>query len=142
MDFASIKRMDWFELFGLPKRFLMDLDVLEKAYLQKQKIVHPDSWGNHSSKVTAQLSAYINTVYTHLKTPSLRAEYMLKSVDAWPVPMYQEILVEIFTLKSQEDSSCLHDKYQEAIIKFDDEFRQTQYVQAQHAYMYICYLKQ
>ena len=103
MDFSYIEHMDWFQLFGLPKRFIVDLEALEAAYLRAQKVVHPDVWSPLSSKSATQLSAHINMVYSGLKEPRQRAEFMLKYDKAWSVPSFQDIITEIFLLKSQEN---------------------------------------
>ena len=141
MNFSAIEHVDWFQLFGLPKRFMMDLEALENAYLRAQNIAHPDAWGALSSKSANQLSAYINAAYLGLKDPRQRAEYMLKCVKAWPPALFQDIIKEVFLLKSEENEEIIKNRYQEAMIKFEDSFQKEDYLQAQHAYTYICYLK-
>ncbi|GAJ46284.1 hypothetical protein HE1_00612 [Holospora elegans E1] len=141
MEFSSVGPSNWFDLFGLPKRFLLDLDELERAYIQVQKVVHPDCWSGVSFKVAAQMSSHVNMVYGALKEPKKRAEYMLKCAGFWPVPSFPKIMEEIFFLKSQFNQELFDSKYQDAILSFDEAFQKEHYVQAQQAYLYICYLE-
>lgn len=70
-----------FELFGLPIAFDVSESGLSESYLSLQKRVHPDRYANKSAtdqRIAVQASALINTAYQTLKSPLLRAEYMLE----------------------------------------------------------------
>ena len=72
--------MKYFELFSLPIDFNIDLALLNQAYLQLQKAVHPDKFAHNSSKeqlLAVQKSAEINDALHVLKHPLKRAEYIL-----------------------------------------------------------------
>src|SRR6478609_11021469 len=72
---------DYFERLGLPRRFSLDADLLEREYLARSRELHPDYHRLGSSAEQAastELSAGLNEAYTTLKDPFKRAEYLLK----------------------------------------------------------------
>jgi molecular chaperone HscB len=69
-----------FELFGLPARFRVDFDTLERAYRTLQSDVHPDrhaAGGDAEKRLALQASARVNEAYRALQDPVARAEYLL-----------------------------------------------------------------
>lgn len=71
---------NYFELFGLPVGFVVDVDELAQRYRELQKVVHPDRYaaaGAHSQRLSLQGATLINEAYETLKTPLLRARYLL-----------------------------------------------------------------
>ncbi len=76
LDFSQ----NYFELFGLPVGFDLDLDQLADQYRQVQRVVHPDRFANASDqerRLAVQASGHINQAFETLKSPLLRATYML-----------------------------------------------------------------
>jgi molecular chaperone HscB len=80
---------DDFELFGLPRRFVLDRAVLDTRWRALQAEVHPDrfaSEGAAAQRVAAQWSVRVNEAYQRLKEPLLRAAYLCElagvSIDA------------------------------------------------------------
>ena len=76
-----------FELFGLPARFRIDADALERAYRALQGDVHPDrhaNGGDAERRLALQSSARVNEAYAALKDPVERARYLLslEGIDA------------------------------------------------------------
>ena len=72
--------MNYFQLFGLPAKFDLDLTELGSRYLKLQKQFHPDqhSAGSERDRLLAvQQTANINDAYHSLKQPLLRAEHLL-----------------------------------------------------------------
>lgn len=71
---------NYFELFGLPSRFAIDLGKLESAFRRLQNELHPD---RHVSKpemerrVALQLSTTVNDAYQTLRHPSSRAQCLI-----------------------------------------------------------------
>ena len=67
---------DHFERLGLPRRFSVDLAVLERNYLARSRDVHPDF---HSGNVDAveDAAAALNEAYATLREPFRRAEHLL-----------------------------------------------------------------
>lgn len=69
-----------FELFGLPARFRFDAAVLERAYRELQREIHPDRYataGETERRLALQSSARVNEAYRALKDPVARAQYLL-----------------------------------------------------------------
>jgi molecular chaperone HscB len=71
---------DAFGLLGLPAQFDLDPSVIEKAFHDKSKDLHPDRFANApaAERVAAlSRSRAINDAYKTLKSPVARAEYLL-----------------------------------------------------------------
>lgn len=72
---------DLYALLGLEERFAIDLDELERRYLERSREVHPDRFVNAaaSQRVSAlQQSMELNNAFKTLKKPMTRAEYLLR----------------------------------------------------------------
>ncbi len=63
-----------FEIFALPISFEIDLDNLEKKYLEFQKAFHPDN----SSSADIEKSIAVNEAYDVLKNNLRRASHILQ----------------------------------------------------------------
>ena len=77
MDFSQ----DYFSLFGLPRRQLVDEPELEVRYRDVQARVHPDKHAHLSSadqRLAMQWATKVNEAYLTLKSPLKRAEYLLR----------------------------------------------------------------
>ena len=83
---------NYFELFNLPEKFQLDLEMLQKNYRSIQKEIHPDRFATSSEneKVQSMIkSTQINDAYQTLKSPIKRAKYILslhKSVEKITLP--------------------------------------------------------
>ena len=69
-----------FELLGLPVAFALELEALERAYLDLQSRVHPDrfaSAGESERRVAMQWATRANEAYRTLRNPLDRARYLL-----------------------------------------------------------------
>ncbi len=76
LDFSQ----DYFSLFGIPRSFDVNPDVLSERYLALQKQVHPDRFADATSterRVSMQWTTRLNTGYETLKSPLQRAIYLL-----------------------------------------------------------------
>ncbi|SMN11078.1 Chaperone protein HscB [uncultured Candidatus Thioglobus sp.] len=72
---------NYFGLFSLNADFYIDLNVLEEAYQVQISQSHPDKFATASSKektLALQNTALINTAFDTLKSPLLRATYLLE----------------------------------------------------------------
>ncbi len=72
---------DHFELFGLPPRFAIDLDALERVYKDVQARVHPDRFAAGTAaerRVAMQWATRANEAYTTLRSPAKRAAYLVE----------------------------------------------------------------
>lgn len=71
---------DHYERLGLPRRFSIDPVLLEAAYLDRSRAVHPDfhHGGSGGEQAASEaLTAAVNEAYTTLKDPFRRAEHLL-----------------------------------------------------------------
>jgi len=69
-----------FALFGLPRRYSIDLAELEQRYREIQMRVHPDKHVNLSDaerRLAMQWSTQVNEAYQTLREPLRRARYLL-----------------------------------------------------------------
>lgn len=72
--------LNYFELFGLPPRFGIDLQGLDQTYRRLQAEAHPDrhATGNSQERLQAlQWSTTINDGYRLLRHPASRAQCLL-----------------------------------------------------------------
>lgn len=68
-----------FEFFNLPEQFAVDLQALDKAYKEIQKLVHPDRFvtASEAEKRTAmQWAAMANDAYQTLRDPVRRSSHL------------------------------------------------------------------
>ncbi|MFO0935807.1 MAG: Fe-S protein assembly co-chaperone HscB [Gemmataceae bacterium] len=67
---------DHFDRLGQPRRYAVDLDAIEREYLSRSRLVHPDL---HTGDEQArhEESAELNKAYQTLTDPFRRAEYYL-----------------------------------------------------------------
>ena len=83
---------NYFELFNLPEKFQIDLEMLQENYRAIQKEIHPDRFATSSEneKVQSMIkSTQANDAYQTLKSPIKRAKYILslhKSVEKITLP--------------------------------------------------------
>jgi molecular chaperone HscB len=71
---------NFFDLFGLPARFQLDGEKLDRAYRDLQAKVHPDRFvnaGEAERRVSMQQATQVNEAYQTLKNPIRRAGYLL-----------------------------------------------------------------
>jgi molecular chaperone HscB len=72
---------DWFEVFGLPDRFHLDVAALEKRYRELSKKVHPDRFakaGARERRFALEQSTMLNQAFKGLKDATSRAAFLLK----------------------------------------------------------------
>lgn len=83
---------NYFELFNLPEKFQIDLEMLQENYRAIQKEIHPDRFATSSGNERVQSmikSTQANDGYQTLKSPIKRAKYILslhKSVERITLP--------------------------------------------------------
>ena len=74
-------KQNYFELFGLEPGFEIDLSTIAERYRDLQRAVHPDRFANASDQerlLSVQQAAHVNEAYQTLKSPLLRARYLLE----------------------------------------------------------------
>lgn len=73
--------INYFELFELEQKYEIDLAFLQKQYLQKQALHHPDRSSSSDERVkNLEISMQLNEGYKILKDDFLRAEHLLKNL--------------------------------------------------------------
>lgn len=76
MDIAQ----NFFELFELDPSFDLDTQQLSERYRELQREYHPDRHahkGEREQRIAVQATAHLNEAFQTLKTPLLRAQYLL-----------------------------------------------------------------
>ena len=77
----DILTCDFFQLFDKPVSFEVDIDLIQRRYMDIQKAVHPDKFVNASAqekRISMQQTSRINEALNTLKQPVDRALYLLK----------------------------------------------------------------
>ena len=73
--------MNYFEVFGLPRRFAIDADELQRRFYALSRQHHPDfHQGASGEEQTRALeaSALVNAAYRTLRNPISRVEYLVR----------------------------------------------------------------
>jgi len=102
-------KYDYFELLGMPKRFAIDTQQLEKHYWALQRKLHPDNFHRATTRekgYSEDVSATINEAYHTLKHPNRRARYLMELMD---VPLDEtagtisdpDLLTEVMEIRMQ-----------------------------------------
>ena len=103
---------NYFALFSLEAGFSIDLNTLESAYQVKISKFHPDNFVTKNDKersIALQNTSLINTAYETLKSPLLRATYLLElqginAFDEKDTQMDIDFLMNQITLREQLES--------------------------------------
>ena len=72
---------NYFDLFGLPVDYVLDVGELGMRYRDLQAVVHPDRYANASDqeqRLALQQATQVNEAYETLRDPLRRAIYMLR----------------------------------------------------------------
>ncbi len=98
---------DAFGLLGLPARFDLDPAVIERAFFDRSKELHPDRFASApaAERVAAlSRSRALNDAYQTLKKPVARAEYLLSRAGVTIGANEQvepELLMEVLELREE-----------------------------------------
>ena len=103
--------VDYFAIFGLPRKLWIEMSELEQKFLQMSWKLHPDNFVNASEQereLSLKRSSELNDAYRTLRDPLARVEYLLgiegerkegeKKQQAPP-----ELLEEVFELNESLD---------------------------------------
>jgi len=73
--------MNFFEVFGLPEKLVIDTAALEKQFYSLSRKLHPDRFASRPAaeqEEALRQSSLLNDAYRTLKDPVLRTQYLLK----------------------------------------------------------------
>jgi molecular chaperone HscB len=73
--------MDYFEVFGLPRRLRIDADELQRRFYELSRVHHPDFHQAAPAEEQAralEASALLNAAYRALRDPIARVEYLVR----------------------------------------------------------------
>ena len=71
---------DHFRVFGLPRKFDLDVADLERRYKEMTKVLHPDRFARadgRARRASLERSVQLNLAWSTLSEPVPRAEYLL-----------------------------------------------------------------
>ncbi|SAI71790.1 co-chaperone HscB [Bordetella ansorpii] len=108
---------DHFSLFGLPARFDIDTDALERAWRDVAARVHPDRYATASAaerRVAMQWSARANEAYRQLRDPLLRARYLCEQAGVDLQTESNTSMDPAFLMQQMEWREMLDDARQDA----------------------------
>jgi len=139
--------VNYFAVFGLPRKLQIDLPALEKEFYRLSRKLHPDVYAQASPREqqwSLDQTSLLNDAYRTLKNPIARTEYLLKlegvvleagkSEDGKPkdsrVP--PDMLEEVFELNMQleemrmnrkmgEDDPALRADLEKARVEFESQ---------------------
>ncbi len=126
-----VQGADFFELFGLPRSYEIDLGDLDDRYFAISRNVHPDRYAGEGPEMQAfalRTSAAINNAYNVLRSPLHRAEYLLeaaggksaaedKSVPKQLLPQVMMLREEIDEAKASNDTATLETMKEQLLQK-------------------------
>jgi molecular chaperone HscB len=72
--------VDYFALFDMPRKLWIEMDGLEKKFLQLSWKLHPDNYVNampEEREISLKRSSELNDAYRTLREPVARVEYLL-----------------------------------------------------------------
>ena len=103
---------DYFDLFGLSRRYRIDVEELESKFLSISRNIHPDFFGGESEemrRLSVRLAAELNEALRVLKDPVLRAGYLLEqaggSSAAADRSVPQSVLTEVMMFREEVEDT-------------------------------------
>ncbi len=79
--FESGEQLDYFRVFGLPRKLGLDVAALERSFYRLSRKLHPDVYARASAEEqqwSLDQTSLLNDAYRTLKNPVARTEYLLK----------------------------------------------------------------
>jgi len=103
--------MDYFAIFGFPRKLWIEMSALEQKFLQMSWKLHPDNFVNASEEerdLSLKRSSELNDAYRTLRDPVGRVEYLLGIEGARKEGEHKqqappELLEEVFELNESLD---------------------------------------
>jgi molecular chaperone HscB len=107
---AAPAGVDYFAVFGLPRKLALDAKALERSFYRLSREVHPDRFATASPEKqqwSLEQTSLLNDAYRTLKQPISRTEYLLRlegvelADEKTPAKPPAELLEEVFELNMQ-----------------------------------------
>ncbi len=133
---ADADHFDHFAILGLPRRWQVDRTTLENNYLERSRVSHPDGFvgkGSAAQRAALESSSRLNTAYSVVRDPVLRAEYLVKlggvdldssdPVHGSPQPS-QSFLIQMIELRerlAEDDTDTIRDEIEARAEQAFDE---------------------
>jgi molecular chaperone HscB len=103
--------VDYFALFDMPRKLWIEMDGLEKKFLQLSWKLHPDNFVNATERereLSLEKSSQLNDAYRVLRDPVSRVEYLLELEGTRKEGEHKqqappELLEEVFELNESLD---------------------------------------
>lgn len=95
---------DYFERLGLPRRFSVDPDAVEREYLARSRELHPDfhqTGAAAEQRASLELTAALNEAYVTLRDPFRRADYLLRLLGG-PTAQQEKNLDQAFLMEMMD----------------------------------------
>ena len=108
---------DYFSLFGLPARFGLDEQALERSWREVAAKVHPDRYATASAverRVAMQWAARANEAYRQLRDPLLRARYLCEQAGVDLQTESNTTMAPAFLMQQMEWREMLDDARRDA----------------------------
>ncbi len=145
---------NYFEVFGLPRSFAIDLDALAHRYRELQREVHPDrhaSAGDREQRLAVEYASFVNEAFEALQSPLARAVYLLRLVgverdsesatttDTAFLMQQMELREELSQVREQKDPEAALDRLsvhvdnclQQLQVEFGRDYERGDYSRAQ-----------
>ncbi len=145
---------NFFQLFDLAPKYIIDKHLLDQKLFEKQSLFHPDKHTNHSEadqKEMLERSQEINLAYKTLKSDFLRAEYLLtlRDIDISKQELSPNFLMETFEWRERlENKDSLPSLRTEILSNIDKtmetlgfNFEKELYENAKNDYIRLKFLK-
>ena len=81
-------KQDFFQLYDLPRSYLIDLNQLQRHHRKLQQQFHPDRYVTAMAadqRLAVQVTAYLNQAFKTLKDPVSRGVYLLELAGLQPL---------------------------------------------------------
>ncbi|MBI4925001.1 MAG: DnaJ domain-containing protein, partial [Bdellovibrio sp.] len=92
------KNKDYFNIFGLEKKFKIDFNHVESKYYELCKVLHPDRFvqsGEEVLKIAHERMSFLNLAFQVLKDKDKRRNYLLKLHGIYPDLNQKDSLHEV-----------------------------------------------
>jgi molecular chaperone HscB len=107
---AASTGVDYFAVFGLPRKLALDVKALERSFYRLSREVHPDRFAQatpEKQRWSLEQTSLLNDAYRALKQPIARTEYLLRlegvelADEGAALKPPAELLEEVFELNMQ-----------------------------------------